>query len=129
MEKNQYSLLIADDDTFIRETLRILLRDSEFNVIGEASHGDIAFDLCKSLRPRLVLLDINMPGKDGLAVLEQVQALKIHTQFIMISADATLDKVKRALALGALGFLVKPLKPGKVLDEIQKCFERASGKS
>jgi two-component system chemotaxis response regulator CheY len=73
-EKRQ-TIVIADDDAFLREMLRLLLRSDDYEVIGEAANGAVAFDLCRKLRPDVALLDINMPVKDGLSVLEELKSL------------------------------------------------------
>lgn len=118
------TVLIADDDTLIREMLRLLLRDSEYDVVGEATNGPATLELFEKLAPDIVLLDINMPGIDGIEVLEAVKHKAIKSRFIMISAEATMEKVKQALAHGAAGFIVKPLRPGKILDEINNSLRQ-----
>jgi YesN/AraC family two-component response regulator len=121
-------VVIADDDTLIRDMLRLVLRDSEYEVVGEAANGFAALELCEKLEPDIILLDINMPGVDGLGVLDLIKHRPTRCQFIMISADATMEKVKRAMENGAAGFIVKPLRPGKVLDEINYSLRQAQKK-
>ncbi len=99
--------------------LRLLLRYDAYDVVGEASNGAVAFDLCRKLRPAVALLDINMPVKDGLTVLDEIKALNLSCDVVMMSAEATLDKVKFAVEKGAKGFLAKPLTAGSVLRELR----------
>jgi two-component system chemotaxis response regulator CheY len=122
--EKRLSIVIADDDPFLREMLRLLLRTDVYDVIGEASNGAVAFDLCKKLRPDVALLDVNMPVKDGLAVLEELKALNSPSQVVMMSTEATLDRVKLAVAKGAQGFIVKPFTAGSVLNELRDRLQR-----
>lgn len=124
MSKRRLTAAIADDDPYLRELLRVLLRSDIFDVVGEASKGDAAVELCTRLRPVVTLLDINMPVKDGLAVLDDLKAAGYPGKVVMISAEATLDRIKLAIEKGAVGFIVKPFKPGKVLDELRLCLQK-----
>ena len=74
------------------------------------------------LNPDIVLLNINMPKMDGLQALEEIRKANPAVKVLMISADSTTDKVKEALNKGAVGFVVKPLKPAKVLTMIETCM-------
>lgn len=125
MPDRRLKVVIADDDAFVREMLRVLLRGDDYDVVGEASNGEAALLLCRRLRPDVALLDINMPTKDGLAVLDELKASNSTARVVMMSAEATLDKVKLAVAKGAVGFIVKPFSSGTVLDEIRDRLERS----
>lgn len=113
------TVLIVDDDSLLREALKAILRSGDYKVVGEASNGEAALALCRKLRPGLVLLDINMPGMDGLEVLQGIKADSPKTKVIMISAEATHERVKDAILKGAVGFVVKPINAGRVLDDIE----------
>jgi len=113
------TVILADDDPLIRELLRLILRTSNYNVVAEASHGDAVLALNGNLHPDIVLLDIAMPGMDGLSVLKALRAASPACRVVMISGGATADRVREALALGASGFIVKPFTPGKLLDELE----------
>lgn len=114
----QPTILLVDDDSLMRNTLKIILRAYDFPVAGEAADGEEALSLCRQHRPDVVLLDINMPGMDGLATLQALRHEFPVTRVIMISAEATLEKVKEAIACGADGFIVKPFNAGRVLKDI-----------
>ena len=124
MREKRLTAVIADDDAYLREMLRLLLRSDIYDVVGEASNGDTAVELCKRLQPAVTLLDINMPGKDGLAVLDELNTAKYRGKIVIMSAEATLDRVKLAVEKGAAGFIVKPFNSGKVLDELQLCLQK-----
>lgn len=111
-------VLIVDDDGHIRAFLRLMLREDGYEVVGEASTGEKLAELCGTTRAEVLLLDINMPGVDGLQALASVREAHPDVRIIMISAEATLDRVKEATSKGASGFIVKPFNANKVLQDI-----------
>jgi two-component system, chemotaxis family, chemotaxis protein CheY len=117
-KKIKASVLIVDDDSMLRDMLKLMLRGEDYLVVGEASNGQDAILQCEKLKPQLVLLDITMPKMDGLQALEEIRKVCPEAIVLMISADATMDRVAEAIKKGAAGFLVKPLKAVSVLDRI-----------
>lgn len=116
------SVVVVDDDGMMREMLKLIMRSDNYSVIGEASNGQEAIALCNRLTPSLVLLDINMPKMDGLQALEEIRKVSPTTIVIMVSAEATLDRVSEAIKKGAAGFVVKPLNAASVLDRVSICL-------
>lgn len=132
MEKvKKATVIVADDDSMMREMLKLILRSEEYSVIAEAGNGNDAILQCKKFTPDLALLDINMPQMDGLQALEGIHQVSPNTIVIMVSADATMDKVKEAIQKGAAGFVVKPLNSASVLDRVAACIKarKKSGSS
>ena len=124
MEKiKKTSAVVVDDDSMMREMLKLILRSDAYTVIGEASNGKDAIALCERLSPDLLLLDINMPKMDGLQALEEIRKLCPSVKVVMVSADATMDRVSEAVQKGAVGFVVKPLNSASVLDRIAICLK------
>lgn len=121
------SVLVVDDDRMTVELLQYFLRNEGYHVVGEASNGVDAVMQCVKLKPDIVLLDINMPKMDGLQALEEIRKANPAAMVLMVSADATMDKVKEALKKGAAGFVVKPLKPSSVLDSLRMCLKEKNG--
>lgn len=121
---NSPSILIADDDGITRHLLRLLLRENEFSVVGEAHDGERALELCNKLGPDILCLDINMPKMGGLDVLREIRRRQLDVTVIMITVLATVDNLQEALALGANGFIVKPFNAAKVVDTINRCFSK-----
>ena len=117
------SVLIVDDDSLMREMLKAILRSEEYQVVGEAANGEDAIALCARLNPRLVLLDIHMPKMDGLQVLAAIRQAQPEVKVIMVSADATMDKVAEAVQKGAVGFVIKPFNAARVLDKVGECIK------
>lgn len=111
--------MVVDDDSMMREMLKLMLRGEDYSVVGEASNGQEAITQCERFKPELVLLDIIMPKMDGLQALEEIHKVSPESIVLMVSADATMDKVAEAIKKGASGFVVKPLKAASVLDRIE----------
>ena len=124
MEKlNKATVVVVDDDSMMREMVKLVLRGESYSVIGEASNGHDAIALCEKLQPDLVLLDINMPIMDGLQALEGIRKVSMESIVIMVSADSTMGKVSDAIKNGAAGFIVKPLNAARVLGSVEMCLK------
>ena len=118
---HQCDVLVVDDTGASRELLAAILRNFAGRlVLREARNGVEALKLWTELNPRITLLDIDMPGEDGLAVLQAMRRDRADTFVAMISASSSMDNVKRAMALGASGFVIKPYKPQRILDLLKK---------
>jgi two-component system chemotaxis response regulator CheY len=118
-------VLIADDAAFMREMLRDILSDSEFEVVGEASNGDEAVSGFRELRPDLVTLDIVMPGRSGLDALRDILSYDPGACVVMCSALGQEALVMEALESGAKDFVVKPFKPEQVISALTKATQKA----
>ena len=120
----QFSVLVVDDDSMLRQMLKLILHSENYRVVGEADNGKSAIMLCEKLKPELVLLDINMPEMDGLQALEEIHKINPAAIVLMVSAEATMDRVSEAIKKGAAGFLVKPLNQANVLNKINMCIKK-----
>ena len=100
-------ILIVDDAMFMRKMIRKILMEGGYTDVEEAPDGETALELFEPFDPDLVLLDITMPGKSGLEVLEELLARRPQTK-VAVGQEST---VQQALTLGALDFIVKPFKP------------------
>ena len=116
-------VLIVDDDSIIRETLRILLRGEGFEVVGEAGDGIKAMEMMKKHTPALVLLDISMPGASGLEVLDDMRSEYPNTMVVMISGEANSETVKTAIERGAAGYIVKPFNMANVVQNLKRALQ------
>lgn len=112
-------LLIVDDELGTRESLKMIF-DKEYNIIT-ATTGEEALGVIEGLRPNLVLLDIIMPGIDGLAVLERINEIDKDIIVIMITATKTVKTAVHAMKLGAYDYITKPFD----LDEIRLIIKKA----
>src|SRR5260370_38071034 len=106
--KQQIRILLADDHAIFRDGLRKLLdADREVALIGEASNGSECIKMLAKLKPDILLLDLRMPDKDGLAVLEEVNFDALPTRVIVLTAAEDDRDVIRAMRLGARGIVLK----------------------
>ncbi|MFA4911828.1 MAG: sigma-54 dependent transcriptional regulator [Desulfobacteria bacterium] len=112
-------LLIVDDELGTRESLKMIF-DKEYDIIT-ATTGEEALGIIERLRPNLVLLDIIMPGMDGLAVLERINEIDKDITVIMITATKTVKTAVHAMKLGAYDYITKPFD----LDEIRLIIKKA----
>jgi YesN/AraC family two-component response regulator len=119
-------VLIVDDTGTSRELLAAILRNFAGRlVLREARNGADALQIWHESNPRVTLLDIDMPDMDGLAVLKSMRQVRADTFVAMISGTNSIDHVRDALALGASGFVVKPYKPRRILDLLDKYGEQS----
>lgn len=101
-------VLIADDHLVVREGLRLILETSgEFECVGEATDGAEAVRLVHELQPDLVLMDLRMPGVDGLTAIEQLQTQAPQVAVVILTTYNEDDLMIRGLRAGARGFLLK----------------------
>ena len=113
-------VLIVDDALFIRQQLKLLLENNDFEVVGEAENGKVALEKIKELRPDIVTLDITMPIMDGIECMMEIKKMDYLPVVIMISAMGQESYVKKAILYGAKGFLVKPYKSEIVIKNLNK---------
>lgn len=99
--------LIVDDEPHVRVFLKMMLKQLGVSVCGEASEGGRAVQLAQELKPELVLLDVNMPVKGGLATLAELQAIAPDLPVIMVSSESAMRTVHEAVRLGASAYILK----------------------
>jgi DNA-binding NarL/FixJ family response regulator len=102
-------ILIADDHELVRHGIRHTLEDEpgEFLVVGEAANGRDAVEMARDLTPDVVILDINMPGLNGLQALREIVAGEAKARVLVLSVDDSEPVILEALAAGAQGYLLK----------------------
>jgi two-component system nitrogen regulation response regulator NtrX len=119
----KYSVLIVDDEEGIRESLSSILADEGYRV-DSAESGEAALEVLKKKVPEIILLDIWLPGMDGLQTLQKIQEMESPPLVIMISGHGTIESAVRATKLGAFDFIEKPLSIDKTLLTLQHAAER-----
>ena len=122
MPADKPSFFVIDDDSILRTLIRGILTDAGLEHAGSASTGEEGIQGCQDKTPDLVLLDINLPGSDGIDVLATLRQLRKPPKVIMVSAEATLPRVKAATALGVDGFIVKPFSAGKLIEAVENAL-------
>ena len=114
---------IADDQELVRSGVRLILEgEADMQVVGEARNGQEATELVKRERPDVLLLDIRMPGEDGIAAARQILALGIPIRVLMLTTFDLDDYVYEALRAGASGFLLKDMSG----EDIVSCVRQAA---
>ena len=116
------AILVVDDDPGLRESFRLILED-EYEVL-DVPDGAQALDIVRSCQVDLVLLDIRLPGMDGLEVLERIKALDEQLDVILVTAVKTVRTAVSAMKLGALDYLTKPFDEEEVLAVIRRALEK-----
>ncbi|MEI6240603.1 MAG: response regulator transcription factor, partial [Planctomycetia bacterium] len=118
MKAMAVKVVIADDHEVVRRGLVSLLAGSDVKIVGEASTGDEAVKLTKKLKPDVVLLDIRMSGKDGLAALEKIRADMPNVRCVMLSTFDNPTYVARAVAAGAHDYMLKGSSRAELINSI-----------
>jgi DNA-binding NarL/FixJ family response regulator len=108
-------LLVVDDHPVVRQGLRTFLETrSDFEVVGEASDGETAIAEAARLRPDVILMDLVMPGVDGLEAIGRIRASEPAARILVLTSFASADQVLPALRAGAAGYLLKDAAPAEV---------------
>jgi DNA-binding NarL/FixJ family response regulator len=114
------NVVLSDDHAVVRDGLRMLLdMHPDIQVIGEAADGREAVHLAGLLSPHVMIMDIAMPGLDGIAATREVRTLSPSTQVVMLSMHASLEYVARAVQAGALGYVFKEAASADVIAAVR----------
>ncbi len=120
-------ILIADDHAFVRESLRDALEDEAgLEVVGEASDGQEALELCRDLEPDLVLMDVRMPRMDGLQATHAIKQELPETSILIVTMHEDPDYLYEALKAGAAGYVLKESARSEVLTAIRQVLDGES---
>lgn len=114
--------MIADDSDSIRLVLKDILSIGKHNVISEAVDGEDAVQKFSESKPDLVLLDLAMPKKDGLKVLEEIMEMDSKAKIVLITASEDQKIINECLEKGALSYIAKPFDFNNVLKIISDCL-------
>ena len=117
------SVVIAEDEALIRLDLKEMLEEEGYEVAGEVGDGAAAVDLAQKLRPDLVIMDVKMPGLDGISAAEQISAQRL-APVVILTAFSQRDLVRRASDAGALAYLIKPFTKADLVPAIEVAVSR-----
>jgi len=117
-------ILVVDDEPGLRESFRLIL-DDEYEVI-DVPDGAAALDVLRSTQVDVVLLDIRLPGMDGIEVLERIKTIDEAVEVILVTAVKTVRTAVAAMKLGAFDYLTKPFEEDELLSLVRRALERRS---
>ncbi len=118
-------LLIDDNADHLRGVKELITLESSYDVVGATTSANIGINLIKKYRPDVVLMDINMPEKDGLQAIQEIERLELDTRVIALSGYDDSDLIFRAMKLGAKGYILKTMASAQLIYAID---EVAAGK-
>ncbi len=122
-------VLIVDDLPETRENVRKLLQfESDIEVIGQAGNGEEAIEMARQLQPDIILMDINMPGVDGIGASQQISEIAPMVQIIIMSVQSDPNYLRRAMMAGARDFLTKPFGGDELTSAIRRVYEKRPAK-
>jgi AmiR/NasT family two-component response regulator len=116
-------VVIAEDEAIIRLDLKELLQEEGYDVVGETGRGDEAVELARALGPDLVILDVKMPGLDGLTAARHIAGERLGA-VLVLTAFSQRDLVEQARDAGALAYLVKPFQKSDLIPAIEVALAR-----
>jgi response regulator NasT len=116
-------VVIAEDEAIIRLDLKETLEEEGYEVVGETGRGDEAVELVTRLEPDLAILDIKMPGLDGLAAAREITA-EHKAAVLILTAFSQRDLIERARDAGALAYLVKPFQKNELIPAVEVALGR-----
>ncbi len=121
LSPSMFKILIADDHAVVRRGLRQIINDEpDFEVVGEATNGQEALEMIEKNNCDVLVLDITMPGKNGLLVLQEAKAKRPHLPVLILSMHPEDQFAMRALKLGASGYLTKESAPEELVGALRK---------
>jgi two-component system, NarL family, response regulator LiaR len=124
---DRIAVLLVDDHPVVRQGLRTFLAtQADLDVVGEAGSGEEALDKVGDLLPDVVLLDVVMPGTDGLTAIRRIRELSPATRVLVLTSFLDDEKVLRAVKAGAAGYLLKEVEPGELAEAI-RTVQRGEG--
>ena len=114
-------VLIADDHGLVRDGYKLMLeREEDLEVVGEASNGREAVELCRELRPELVLMDVRMPEMDGLEATRAIKGEFPTTSVLVVTTYDNPDYLFEAIEAGAAGYVLKDAPKSQLLDAVRR---------
>ncbi|MDY7040781.1 MAG: response regulator [Chloroflexota bacterium] len=129
MTEEKIRVLIVDDIPETRENLKKLLYfETDIEVVAAATSGEEGIELAKQYQPHIVLMDINMPGMDGITASEAISQEVPFAQIIMMSVQSEADYLRRSMLAGARDFLTKPFTSDELISTIRRVYEMAASR-
>ena len=118
MRDGRVRVVLAEDEAIIRLDLKETLEDEGYEVVGDTGRGDRAVELVGELDPDVVILDVKMPGLDGIEAARHIAA-SYDTAVVILTAFSQRDLIDRAIEAGALAYLVKPFSRSELVPAVE----------
>ncbi|MFE7812390.1 response regulator [Streptomyces sp. NPDC057433] len=119
-EREPVRVVVVDDEQLVRMALRLVIDgEPDLTVVAEAADGDAAITVVDEQRPDVVLMDVRMPGRDGLSATRELLTRPAPPRVLMLTTFDSDDLVLGALHAGALGFVLKDTQPARILDAVR----------
>ncbi|MFV2039477.1 MAG: ANTAR domain-containing response regulator, partial [Acidimicrobiales bacterium] len=122
-EQQPTRIVIAEDEAIIRLDLRESLEEEGYVVVGETGRGDEAVEMVRSFRPEVAILDIKMPGLDGISAAREINSERLAA-VLLLTAFSQRDLIQQASEAGALAYLVKPFQRSELVPAIEIALGR-----
>lgn len=120
----QITFLIIDDSSFMRTTLKKILIEADFTVVGESGNAMQGIDMAKELQPDIITLDTILPEISGIEAIEKILEVSPNSRIIMCSATGQHSKVVASIKRGAKDFIIKPFEKTRLLQAIYNVMNR-----
>lgn len=122
-KKSPITVALVEDDIRIRRAMALILDSADdCRCIGQYRSGEEAIEALPQLAPRVIIMDINLPGIDGVGCVRQLIARRVQSQILMLTVHKESDTIFAALAAGAMGYLVKPVRAEVLLEAVRDVF-------
>ena len=119
----QLRIVVAEDDAIIRMDLCMILAEEGYEVVGDCGQGDLAIDLVRSLRPEVAVLDVKMPGLDGITAASTIAAERLCA-VVLLTAFSQRKLIESARDAGVMAYLVKPFQREELMPAIELAVGR-----
>jgi len=126
-----YKVLLVDDEELERKILCFILNNSSLpiTIVGEAASGREALDKVHDIRPDLIIMDIKMPGIDGIEATRQIKALYPNIEVLILTAYSKFSYSQQAIKAQATDYLLKPIQPQQLIEAVKLALDRLSLKT
>src|SRR5512141_2049595 len=123
--KKSISIIIVDDHEVVRNGMRSYLETlSDFSVVGEAASGEEAIELVSELIPDIVLMDLIMPGMDGIETTRRIKQISPRTQVVVLTSYHEDIHIFPALKAGAISYILKDMKMEKLVEALRRAAQK-----
>ena len=117
---DKVSVLLADDHSMVRQGLKQIIElEQDISVVAQASNGEEAIKLARQLKPDIILMDINMPGTNGLQAIKELKQDKHHYKIIVLTIHEDREYLFKTLQMGAEGYVLKDAEPSVLIEAIR----------